>query len=149
MAGRYLQGLAERPSTDLGRAGTGERRPIDDMDAATAEVIESCLHRADRDADATALEAVIDVPERRHGAALAAPRPDAFAERHARALRELERDRLFTERLRERTGELGLPSVSVDGAVDEAGLVETVADRLGLGSRPARARVFEVCPPFP
>ena len=61
----------------------------------------------------------------------------------------LEHDRLFTDRLRERADELGLPSVTVDGTLDEAGLVETVANRLGLGSRPARTRVFEVSAPFP
>ena len=50
----------------------------------------------------------------------------------------LERDRLFTDRLRERTGELGLPAMTVDGAVDEPGLVAVIADLLGLGSRPPR-----------
>ena len=50
----------------------------------------------------------------------------------------LERDRLFTDRLRERTGELGLPAMTVDGAVDETGLVAVIADLLGLGSRPPR-----------
>ena len=89
MAARYLQGLAERLTTDLGRAGTGEEHPIETLDPTTAATLERCLHRADRDADVEALVALIDVLERRHGAALVAHRLDAFAERHARALREL------------------------------------------------------------
>ena len=50
----------------------------------------------------------------------------------------LERDRLFTDRLRERTDELGLAAMVVDGSVDEMTLVAAVADRFGLGSSPRR-----------
>jgi len=50
----------------------------------------------------------------------------------------LERDRLFTDRLRERTDGLGLPAMTVDGSVDETTLVAAVADRFGLGSSPPR-----------
>ena len=52
----------------------------------------------------------------------------------------LERDRLFTDRLRERTGELGLAAVTVDGSVDGPGLVATVAERFGFGSPVRRER---------
>ena len=50
----------------------------------------------------------------------------------------LERDRLFTDRLRERTDELGLPAMTVDGSLDETGLVAVVAERFGLGPSPSR-----------
>ena len=50
----------------------------------------------------------------------------------------LERHRLFTDRLRERTDELGLPAMVVDGSVDETTLVAAVADRFGFGSSPPR-----------
>ena len=50
----------------------------------------------------------------------------------------LERDRLFTDRLRERADALGLSAMAVDGSVDEATLVAAVADRFGLGSSPPR-----------
>ena len=50
----------------------------------------------------------------------------------------LERDRLFTNRLRKWTSELGLPTMTVDGTVDEANLAAAAAGRLGLGPCPPR-----------
>ena len=48
----------------------------------------------------------------------------------------LERDRMFTERLREEVGRLALPVIEVDTAMTEDGLVERVAEGFGrCGSR--------------
>jgi 2-phosphoglycerate kinase len=50
-----------------------------------------------------------------------------------RALRNLlERDRMFTDRLRDEAGRLGLPVIEVDAAMTEDGLVERVAEGFGL-----------------
>jgi len=50
-----------------------------------------------------------------------------------RALRNLlERDRMFTVRLREDAGRLGLPFIEVDATVTEDGLVRRVAEMFGL-----------------
>jgi hypothetical protein len=50
-----------------------------------------------------------------------------------RALRNLlERDRMFTARLREEAGRLALPVIEVDATVTEDALVRRVADRFGL-----------------
>src|SRR5262249_40645537 len=49
----------------------------------------------------------------------------------------LERDHMFTERLRGELAELGLPSVEVDGTLDEAQLTDRVAAQLGLGRQVA------------
>ena len=50
-----------------------------------------------------------------------------------RALRNLlERDRMFTERLREETGRLGLPAVEVDTATTEDELTDLVGRAFGL-----------------
>lgn len=50
-----------------------------------------------------------------------------------RALRNLlERDRMFTARLREETGRLGLPVIEVDATVTENALVGRVAKAFGL-----------------
>jgi hypothetical protein len=55
----------------------------------------------------------------------------------ARALANLlERDRLFTERLRAETGELSLATIAVDATLDAAALTRGVADALGLPIRP-------------
>ncbi len=45
----------------------------------------------------------------------------------------LERDRLFTERVRTEVAALGLHAVVIDGTLSEDEVVATVADRLGLG----------------
>ena len=45
----------------------------------------------------------------------------------------LERDRMFTERLRAEVGRLGLGSIEVDGAMTEDELADRVAATLGLG----------------
>ena len=51
-----------------------------------------------------------------------------------RALRNLlERDRMFTDRLREEVAELALPVIEVDTAMTEDGLVERVAETFGRG----------------
>ncbi|MEU3892052.1 hypothetical protein [Streptomyces sp. NPDC029041] len=52
------------------------------------------------------------------------------------------RDSLFTERLREETGRLGLPSVTVDGTLTEDELAERVSEvlRLRHGEGPGPAR---------
>jgi 2-phosphoglycerate kinase len=53
-----------------------------------------------------------------------------------RALRNLlERDRMFTGRLRDEAGRLGLPVIDVDPAMTEDGLVERVAEAFGLRGR--------------
>jgi hypothetical protein len=44
----------------------------------------------------------------------------------------LERDRLFTDRLRAETARLGLPTVTVDGTLTERALTDRVARLLGL-----------------
>jgi hypothetical protein len=44
----------------------------------------------------------------------------------------LERDRMFTERLRVETGRLGLRAIDVDSAMTEDGLVELVRGAFGL-----------------
>jgi len=44
----------------------------------------------------------------------------------------LERDRLFTDRLREEAGRLALPVIEVDATVTEDALVGRVADAFGL-----------------
>jgi 2-phosphoglycerate kinase len=50
-----------------------------------------------------------------------------------RALRNLlERDRMFTDRLREEAGRLALPVIEVDPAMTEDGLVKRVAETFGL-----------------
>jgi hypothetical protein len=57
-----------------------------------------------------------------------------------RALRNLlDRDRLFTDRLRAETSRLGLAAIQVDAAVSEASLAEQVAAALGLPARQAKA----------
>jgi len=57
-----------------------------------------------------------------------------------RALRNLlDRDRLFTDRLRAETSRLGLPAIEVDGTASEADLAERVATALGLPARQAKA----------
>lgn len=57
-----------------------------------------------------------------------------------RALRNLlDRDRLFTDRLRAETSRLGLTAIAVDGTVSEAGLAGRVAAALGLPARQANA----------
>ena len=49
-----------------------------------------------------------------------------------RALRNLlERDRMFTDRLRDEAGQLGLPVIEVDAAMTEDGLVKRVAEAFG------------------
>ena len=49
------------------------------------------------------------------------------------ALRNLlERDRMFTDRLREETTNLGLPAIEVDAAMTEDALAERVTETLGL-----------------
>jgi 2-phosphoglycerate kinase len=51
-----------------------------------------------------------------------------------RALRNLlERDRMFTDRLREEAAQLALPVLAADTAMTEDGLVERVAETFGLG----------------
>ncbi len=57
---------------------------------------------------------------------------------HAALANLPERDRLFTDRLRERTDELGLRALTVDGSIDEPDLVAVVADRIRLGPTPSR-----------
>jgi hypothetical protein len=53
-----------------------------------------------------------------------------------RALRNLlERDRMFTGRLRDEAGQLGLPGIEVDAAMTEDGLVKRVAEGFGLTGR--------------
>ena len=47
----------------------------------------------------------------------------------------LERDRMFTDRLREETTRLGLTAIEVDSTVDEDEIAARVADALGLRSR--------------
>jgi hypothetical protein len=47
----------------------------------------------------------------------------------------LERDRMFTGRLREEAGQLTLPVIEVDTAMTEDGLVERVAEGFGLTGR--------------
>jgi 2-phosphoglycerate kinase len=47
----------------------------------------------------------------------------------------LERDRMFTGRLREEAGQLALPVIEVDTAMTEDGLVERVAEGFGLTGR--------------
>jgi hypothetical protein len=47
----------------------------------------------------------------------------------------LERDRMFTDRLREEAGQLALPVIEVDAAMTEDGLVERVAEGFGLTGR--------------
>jgi hypothetical protein len=44
----------------------------------------------------------------------------------------LERDRLFTDQLREEAGRLALPVIEVDATVTEDELVRRVADAFGL-----------------
>jgi hypothetical protein len=44
----------------------------------------------------------------------------------------LERDRMFTDRLREQTRRLGLAAIEVDGSMTEDELVDRVAETLGL-----------------
>jgi len=44
----------------------------------------------------------------------------------------LERDRMFTERLREETGRLGLPAIEVETSMAENDLVERVARAFAL-----------------
>jgi hypothetical protein len=57
-----------------------------------------------------------------------------------RALRNLlDRDRLFTDRLRAETSRLGLPAIEVDHTVSEDDLAERVAAALGLPARQAEA----------
>lgn len=48
----------------------------------------------------------------------------------------LERDRLFTDRLREATTSLGLPAIEVDGSVGADALTAQVAGAFGLGDDP-------------
>ncbi|GAA2293595.1 hypothetical protein GCM10010234_38780 [Streptomyces hawaiiensis] len=52
------------------------------------------------------------------------------------------RDALFTERLREETTRLGLPSLTVDGTITEDELAERVSEvfRLRHGEGPGPAR---------
>jgi hypothetical protein len=47
----------------------------------------------------------------------------------------LERDRMFTDRLREQTRDLGLPTIEVDGTMTEDELTERVAEAFGLSER--------------
>jgi hypothetical protein len=47
----------------------------------------------------------------------------------------LERDRMFTDRLRSEAGRLALPVIEVDTAMTEEGLVERVAEGFGLTGR--------------
>jgi hypothetical protein len=57
-----------------------------------------------------------------------------------RALRNLlDRDRLFTDRLRAETSRLRLPAIEVDKAVSEDALAKQVAAGLGLPARQAKA----------
>ena len=44
----------------------------------------------------------------------------------------LERDRMFTERLREETERLALPAIEVDATMTEDGLEERVTEAFGL-----------------
>ena len=44
----------------------------------------------------------------------------------------LERDRMFTDRLREETTILGLPAIEVDTTMTEDALAERVTEALGL-----------------
>jgi hypothetical protein len=56
-----------------------------------------------------------------------------------RALRNLlERDRMFTGRLRDEAGRLALPVIDVDTTMTEDGLVTRVAKAFGLGSGDGR-----------
>ena len=53
-----------------------------------------------------------------------------------RALRNLlERDRMFTDRLRDEAGQPGLPVIEVDAAMTEDELVKRVAEAFGLSGR--------------
>ena len=47
----------------------------------------------------------------------------------------LERDRMFTDRLRDQTRRLGLTTIEVDGTMTEDELVERVRETLGLSGR--------------
>jgi 2-phosphoglycerate kinase len=47
----------------------------------------------------------------------------------------LERDHMFTERLRQQTAHLGLPAIGVDTTMTHEDLTNQVADTLGLGQR--------------
>jgi hypothetical protein len=68
--------------------------------------------------------------ERRGGAASGFLAKTTDPERALRNL--LERDRLFTDLLREETARLALPAIAVDAATAEDDLARRVAGRLGL-----------------
>lgn len=55
----------------------------------------------------------------------------------------LERDRMFTERLREETGPLELRAIEVDGTMTEDGLDERVTEAFGLCGGAAACGAFQ------